>query len=72
MIDLPRRWRVVGIDTFAREQYGIGVFMTRAEAMAEARAALARIAVEQAGAGELQDSVAVIDPDGEQVTIDPA
>jgi len=65
-------WRVVGIDTFAREEYGVGRFATRGEAMAAAHAHLQHIALHQAGAGELQDSVAVIDPDGMQVPIDPA
>ncbi|MDR6852347.1 hypothetical protein J2Y54_001867 [Sphingomonas sp. BE123] len=72
MADAARMWRVVGIDTFAREEYGLGRFATRAEAMAAARDALTRIAMHQAGAGELQDSVAVIDADGVQVPIDPA
>jgi hypothetical protein len=65
-------WRVVGIDTFAREEYGLGRFPTRAEAMAAAHAHLARIARDQAGAGALQDSVAVIDPNDVQVPLDPA
>ncbi len=67
------KWRVVGIDTFARENYGLGHFDTRAEAMAKARAQLAQIERNQPRetAGDLQDDVAVIAPDGTQVAIDP-
>ncbi|NCP12467.1 MAG: hypothetical protein GW859_11095 [Sphingomonadales bacterium] len=67
-------WRVVGFDTFAREEYGLGSFATREEAMAAARAQLAIIARNQPRdvAGSLQDDVAVVSPEGESVAIDPA
>lgn len=73
MVDDTPMWRVVGIDTFAREEYGLGRYPTRAEAMAAAHAHLDKIDRTQpyATAGDLQDSVAVIGPDGVQVAIDP-
>lgn len=67
-------WRVVGFDTFAREEYSLGSFATRAEAMAKARAQLASIQQSQPReiAGALQDDVAVIAPTGESMPLDPA
>lgn len=66
-------WRLVGIDTFAREEYGLGSYPTRAEAMAAAHRRLAEIARQQPTetAGALQDGVAVIDPDGRSRPLDP-
>jgi hypothetical protein len=66
-------WRVVGFDTFAREEYGIGSYATREEAMTAARAKLAIIARNQPFevAGSLQDDVAVVSPEGESIAIDP-
>lgn len=67
----PRRWRVIGHDTFAHENYGLGWFHTREEAMAAARKAVAYIEYQQPNAGELQDQVTVYDPDDNYVPIDP-
>ena len=72
MAEPDRPWRVIGFDTFAHEQYGLGLYQTRAEAMAAARAALANIQRTQPDAGEIQDDVGVVDPDGNSLPLDPA
>ncbi|MCW3835092.1 hypothetical protein ACFQ1E_01450 [Sphingomonas canadensis] len=68
----PRPWRVAGFDTFAREEYGLGRYATREEAIAAAREAMARIERNQPRetAGELQDQVSVYGPDGAFVPFD--
>ena len=58
-------WRVVGWDTFAREDYPIGSYPTRELAEAAAREAERRVAYQDEA---LRDRISIIPPDDESET----
>lgn len=61
-------WRVVGWDTFAREDYFIGSYPTRELAEAAAREAERRVAYQDEA---LRDQISIIPPEEEAETQKP-
>ena len=64
-----KRWKVVGWDTFAREEYPDSTHATEAEAISAAKALFAEIQKDQpegqsGGQAGIQDHVFIISPEG--------
>lgn len=62
-------WRLTGYDSFAREDYEIGLYATEADAMAAAGVEFTKLQETQppktsGGPGGLQDRLYIVAPDG--------
>lgn len=74
--ELPGKWRIEGFDTFEGEGnpdafYPIpGEYDTKEEAEEAARKRVAENHKDNPGAGEIQDMVYIIDPDGDREFFD--